>query len=122
MNRPRTLAVGAALLAVATALAVARAEQPPAAHPDTQKLVMENALVRVFEIRVPAGVAEPRHTHARGLTIALSDYDNETRSYPDGRVNRGHSKFGDVRWAEPVDHEAKNVGATEQHVIRIELK
>ena len=76
----------------------------------------------MFEIRVPAGVAEPRHAHARGLTIALSDYDNETKSFPDGRVNRGHSAFGQVRWAEPADHEAKNVGTTEQHVIRIELK
>jgi hypothetical protein len=55
------------------------------------------------------------------LTIALSDYDNETKT-PDGRVNHGHSKFGDVRWAEPVTHDARNVGSTEQHVIRIELK
>jgi hypothetical protein len=27
-----------------------------------------------------------------------------------------------VRWAEPVVHAARNVGATEQRVIRIELK
>lgn len=101
---------------------VLHARQSDSPHPDTQKLLMENALVRVFEIRVPAGVSEPRHSHARGLTVALSDYDNETRTDPNGVFNRGHSKFGDVRWAEPVTHEARNVGATEQHVIRIELK
>jgi hypothetical protein len=110
----------AALLGVAAM--VAHARQPAAPHPDTQKLIMENAFVRVFEITVPPGVFEARHTHARGLTIALSEYDNETKSFPDGRVSRGHTTFGQVRWAEPQDHEAKNVGTTEQHVIRIELK
>ena len=84
---------------------------------------MENAFVRVFDIRVPAGTGEVRHSHARGLTIAMSDYDNETRTDPNGAFTRGpHAKAGDVRWAEPVTHEARNVGTTEQHVIRIELK
>jgi hypothetical protein len=117
----RTFALLACVAGVTWA-ALAHARQAPLPHPDTQKLVMENALVRVFEIKVPPGVAEARHTHARGLTIALSDYDNETKSFPDGRVNRGHAAFGQVRWAEPQDHEAKNVGTTEQHVIRIEIK
>ncbi|MGD0437057.1 MAG: hypothetical protein ABSB86_11375 [Bryobacteraceae bacterium] len=89
---------------------------------DTQKLVLENQFVRVFEIRVPPGVFEPRHSHARGVTIALSDYSNEVTNYPDGKVAHGQVKFGDVRWAEPVTHEARNTGITEQHVIRIELK
>ena len=119
MRRVLVLSASAAV-AIVVALRVTRAQPLP--HPDTQKLIMENALVRVFEIRVPAGVAEPRHTHARGLTIALSDDDNETKSYPDGRVNRGHTAFGQVRWAEPQDHEARKVGTTEQHVIRIEIK
>jgi hypothetical protein len=91
-------------------------------HPDTQKLILENMLVRVYDVHVPPGVAEPRHHHGRGLTIAMSDYDNETKSYPDGKINRGHNKFGEVRWGEPVTHEAKNIGTTEQHVVRIELK
>ena len=91
-------------------------------HPDTQKLILENMLVRVYDVRVPPGVAEPRHHHGRGLTIAMSDYDNETKSYPEGKINRGHNKFGEVRWGEPVTHEAKNIGTTEQHVVRIELK
>jgi hypothetical protein len=98
------------------------ARQATLALPDTQKLVLENTFVRVFEIRVPPGGFEAKHSHGRGLTIALSDYDNETKSFPDGRVNRGHTAFGEVRWAEPVTHEARNVGTTEQRVIRIELK
>jgi hypothetical protein len=90
-------------------------------YPETQKLLMENAFVRVFDIRVPPGVGEARHRHARGVTIALTDYDNETRA--DGaQWVKGHTNFGDVKWAEPVTHEARNVGKTEQRVIRIELK
>src|SRR4051812_39264401 len=61
-------------------------------------------------------------TDARGVTIALSDYDNEARTVVEGRVTRSHTRFGEVKWAEPVTHEARNTGATEQHVVRIELK
>jgi hypothetical protein len=87
----------------------------------TKKLLLDNEFVRVFDIRVSPGVFEAKHSHARGITIALSDYTNKATS-PDGKVSPGQAKFGDVRWAEPVTHEARNTGTTEQHVIRIELK
>jgi hypothetical protein len=86
-----------------------------------KKLLIENEFVRVFDIHVSPGVFEAKHSHARGITIALSDYTNDATS-PDGKVSRGQAKFGDVRWAEPVTHEARNTGTTEQQVIRIELK
>jgi hypothetical protein len=76
----------------------------------------------VFDIRVPAGVAEVKHSHARGVTVALTAYDNETRVDGAAQWSRGHTDAGDVKWAEPVTHEARNIGKTEQHVIRIELK
>jgi hypothetical protein len=122
MNRRRSalLTVGA-LVFILAGLRLARAGQAEP-YPDTQKLLMENSVVRVFEIRVPPGTFEAKHSHARGLTIALSDYDNETRAFPDGQPTRGHTKLGDVRWVEPVVHEVRNVGTTEQRVIRIELK
>ena len=88
---------------------------------DSQKLMMENQFVRVIDVRVPAGVAEPLHSHGRSVTIALTDYDNETRA-PGAQWAKSHTKFGEVKWAEPVTHEARNTGTTEQHVIRVELK
>ena len=91
-------------------------------HPDAQKIILENEYVRVLDIHVPPGVFEPKHSHAQGVTIAMSDYDNETKTFPQGRIRSGHTKFGEVKWAEPVTHEARNTGPTEQHVIRIELK
>ena len=88
---------------------------------ETQKLIMANQLVRVIDVRVPAGVAERVHSHGRGVTVALTDYDNETRA-PGAQWSKSHTKFGEVKWAEPVTHEARNTGTTEQHVIRVELK
>jgi hypothetical protein len=97
--------------------------QPNAAtQTATQKVVLENEFVRVVELRVPAGVSEARHSHARGVTIALSAYDNEMTDFPAGTVTKRHTKFGEVRWAEPVTHEARNTGTTEQRVLRVELK
>ena len=87
----------------------------------TQKVILENMLVRVIEVRVPAGVAEPMHSHARGVTVALTEYDNETRT-AGGQWSKSHTKSGEVKWADPVTHEARNTGTTEQHVIRVELK
>jgi hypothetical protein len=89
----------------------------------TQKVVFENQFVRAVDIRVPPGGFEDKHSHMRGVTVALSDYDNETVAFPpNGKADRRHVKFGEVRWVEAVTHEARNTGSTEQHVIRVELK
>jgi beta-alanine degradation protein BauB len=95
------------------------AQQPSST---TQEVLIENELVRVIEIHMLPGVAEAKHSHAHGVTIALTDYDNELTTYPDRTVVRRHTKFGEVRWAEPVTHEARNTGATEQRVIRVDIK
>ena len=121
--RGRYVLLGCIVFAVGLGrLRVAHAGQADLALPDTQKLLMENVFVRAYEIRVPPGTFEAKHRHARGLTIALTDYDTESRTFPDGQPTRGHTRFGEVRWVEPVVHEVRNVGSTEQHVIRIELK
>lgn len=115
------LTVGA-LGAVVIGAGLLQAQQETLPIPDNYKLLMENQFVRVYEIRLGPGRAEARHSHGRGVTIALSAYDNETTAFPSGQVTRRHTAFGEVRWAEPVVHEARNTGTTEQHVIRIELK
>jgi hypothetical protein len=89
---------------------------------DTQKLILENPFVRVIDDRIPVGVTEPKHRHAHGITIALTDYDIEQKTYPQGKVTRSHRSFGEVNWGEPVVHDVHNVGKTPSHAIRIELK
>src|SRR6185369_3493166 len=90
--------------------------------PVNQKVILENQFVRVLDIRVAPGVFEPTHSHAAGVTVALTAYDNETKSIPDGKVTSRHTDFGEIRWADAVTHEARNTGSTQQRVIRIELK
>jgi len=121
MTRRLALAALAGIVALLGWRAL-HAQQGEYPRPANHKLIMENALVRVFDIRMAPGMSEVRHRHERGLTIALSAYDNETTAYPSGEVRRSHTEFGEVRWAEPVVHEARNVGTTEQRVIRIEIK
>jgi len=107
-----------ALLLCVSALFAQDKNDPPI----TQKIVLENQFVRVLDIRYLPGVFESRHSHAAGVTIALSDYENETKTIPEGKVTRRPTHFGEIRWAEAVTHEARNTGSTEQRVIRIELK
>ena len=112
--------LGAGALGVISWAVLAPAQEP--AHSDTQKILIENMFVRVWDIQNPPGGFEPKHTHGRSVTVALSDYDNETKTFPEGKVARSHTNKGEVKWAEPVTHEARNIGTTEQHVIRIEIK
>ncbi len=105
-----------ALLVLAPALAV------QAQTPVNQKVIVDNPFVRVLDIRAPPGGFESAHSHPAGLTVALSAYENETKTVPDGKPSRSHTAFGEIRWADPVTHEVRNVGATDQHVIRIELQ
>lgn len=90
--------------------------------PQTQKVILENAFVRVIDDRIPPGVYEPKHRHPHGVTIALTDYDIETKNYLTGKVTRSHRHDGEVNWSEAVVHDVRNVGATPSHAIRIELK
>jgi hypothetical protein len=89
---------------------------------DTHKLVLENAFVRVIESKVPAGKAEPKHSHPHGLTVYLANYSIEQKAFPEGKVTKHERKFGTVAWSEAIVHEVKNTGTTPSHAIRIELK
>ena len=90
--------------------------------PETHKLLFENAVLRVIEAKVPVGSTEPKHSHPRGVTVYLADYDVQTKTIPDNKVTQAHRKFGTVSWSDAVVHEVKNTGKTNSHAIRIELK
>ena len=90
--------------------------------PDVQRGVFENALVRVTEERMPPGRGVPKHRHHRGVTVALAEYQMEQKMYPSGQIVHSNRHFGEINWTETVIHEARNVGTTNQYVVRIELK
>ena len=99
-------------------------QKPASTNPaDYQKVVLDNQFVRVLDIRLPPGTFEEKHGHPKGLQIALSEFENEAKVFPSGVVTRRKAVPGEVRWNDVIEgHEVRNVGTTEQHVIRIELK
>jgi len=127
MNMVRSYALRECVILLASGCLTLQCQDPVPSEKQapaltTQSLILENEFVRVLDMHYPPGFNEAEHSHGRGVTVALSDYDNESKTVPEGKINKGHTKFGEVRWAEPVTHEAHNVGTTLQHVIRIELK
>lgn len=90
--------------------------------PQNYKLVLENPMVRVIEAHIPAGSVEPPHRHLHGVSVAMGDYLIEHRDEPNGKWLRSQRQLGTVYWSEAGVHETRNVGTTDSHTIRIELK
>jgi hypothetical protein len=90
--------------------------------PENYKLLFENAVVRVIEARVPPGTVEPPHRHMRGVSVCMTEYTIESRAVPNGDWVRSERKLGTVYWSEGSLHQLRNVGKTQSHTIRIELK
>ena len=90
--------------------------------PENYKLLFENAFVRVIEARVPPGTVEPPHRHLRGVSVCMTEYTIESKALPDGNWVRSERKLGTVYWSESSLHQLRNVGKTQSHTIRIELK
>jgi beta-alanine degradation protein BauB len=90
--------------------------------PENYKLLLENAFVRVIEARVPPGTVEPPHRHMRGVSVCMTEYTVESRAVPNGEWVRSERKLGTVYWSEGSLHQLRNVGQTQSHTIRIELK
>ena len=92
----------------------------------TQRLILENADVRVIEELVPAGVAQAKHAHRRGVLIPLADTELEIVTYgTDGKAGnavRRQVKANNAAWGEASVHEVKNVGTAVMRNIRIEVK
>ena len=123
-RRPLLLVAAAIIVAVTTFARTQSADDsldPVRVAPDTHKIAFENAFVRILDVHVPAGRTEPRHRHPHGLSVYFSDW--EAKVTVDGRepqVNK--RKTGTFAWSDAVIHTVQNVGKSDAHVLRIELK
>jgi quercetin dioxygenase-like cupin family protein len=112
---------GAALATMAFSQAQEDPLDPIRVAADTHKLALENKFVRVLDVHIPPGKVEPRHRHPHGMSVYFTDWD--ARVTPDGgRGEVHHRKTGTFQWNEAVVHTVENVGQTEGHILRIELK
>jgi quercetin dioxygenase-like cupin family protein len=121
-----TLAVllGAAALAIARMALGQSADDPldpVRVAGDTHKVALDNAFVRVLDVHLPPGEVEPRHRHPHGLSVYFTDWD--ARVTVDGAApEKRQRKAGTFAWSEAIVHTVENIGKTEGHILRIELK
>ena len=128
-GRMKTAAwIGGMALAIALAL-VARASPSQTDDldvlkviPENYQLIVDNPFVRVLEARIPAGTEEKPHRHMKGVSVCLTEYTLESRTLPGGQWVRNDRKVGTTYWSDASLHQVRNVGKTESHTIRIELK
>ena len=112
--------------AAASLHALQRSAQPDPLDPvvvagDSHKLAFENAFVRILDVHLPPGKVEPRHRHPHGLSVYFADWD--ARVTVDGAApDTRHRTTGTFAWSDAVVHTVENVGKTEGHILRIELK
>ncbi len=87
----------------------------------SHKLALENRFVRVLDVHVPPGQSEPRHRHPHGMSVYFTDWDAKVTT-DGGQPEVHHRAAGTFAWSEAVVHTVENVGKTEGHILRIELK
>jgi len=90
--------------------------------PENYKLLFQNTFVRVIDARIPPGAEEKPHRHLRGVSVYMTNNMTETRILPDGQWVRSEPKAGTVNWSDASLHVLRNVGKSEIHTIRVELK
>jgi nitrogen fixation-related uncharacterized protein len=129
MRRKKRLTVLCACVALAIAMfAWARASAQTddldvlKVIPENYTLIIDNPFVRVLEARIPAGSEEKPHRHLKGVSVCLTEYTLESRTLPDGQWVRNERKVGTTYWSEAGLHQVRNVGKSQSHTIRIELK
>lgn len=84
-------------------------------------VLLENDLVRVYDIFIPANSNEPQHTHKNRIVVCLSGAEL-THLFPDGRTEVSTLKTGEVVWRKGSTHIGQNHSANDFHAIAIEPK
>jgi beta-alanine degradation protein BauB len=116
-----------ALLAVLASLGLTdavQAQDAAAMQPRAYRVALENDRLRVLEYNSRPGMGvcgNGMHSHPAHLTIALSAAKVRVK-LPDGRVEVGENKLGDVFWSEAETHETENISGKNTRALLVELK
>src|SRR5690349_23887389 len=93
---------------------------PTETDPDQYKVVFENDRVRVLEYRDKPGDRTSPHRHPDSVMYTLSSFDR--RLIQGDRERDVQLGAGHVTWLSAQEHSGENIGATETHVLFVELK
>lgn len=116
-----------ALLALLASLGLAdqaTAQDAAAVQPQAYRVALDNPQLRVLEFNSKPGMGvcgSGMHSHPAHLTVLLSAGKFRLRT-PDGKVQVGESKLGDVFWSEAETHEVENILGRDMRTLLIELK
>jgi quercetin dioxygenase-like cupin family protein len=98
------------------------ARDPIATDPDKYRVIFENEHVRVLEYRDKPGQKTAPHYHPDYVLYALTSFRRSLTLPAENKTGTREVKAGDVMWGKAQIHIGENVGATETHVIMVELK
>jgi quercetin dioxygenase-like cupin family protein len=95
-------------------------QDPTVTDPDKYKVVFENERVRVLEYRDKPGDRTSPHHHPDSVMYTLSSF--ERRLVQGDRQTDVQLAAGRAGWLPAQDHHGENIGATDTHVLFVELK
>lgn len=125
MKNPRRMLLGILFATVAlffvTGTALAQDVMKVAGGPETHKVLLDNAQVRVFDIRFQPGQKVAMHSHPANVVYYVTDAKFKV-TFPDGKTAVREFKAGTAVWNEPVTHAVENAGTAEVHLQQTELK
>jgi hypothetical protein len=117
-----------ALLGALPLLALARhadAQDAATIQPQSYRVVLENARIRVLEYNSRPGMGvcgNGMHSHPAHLSVLLSGARARETS-ADGKVTEtGTMPLGTVFWSEAVTHVTENLGGSDIRCLLVELK
>ena len=120
MRRTIRVTTRAALLALsAFCAASAMAQDPAKVAPDLYKVRLDNASVRVLEVKGKAGQKAAMHKHLDYLVYSLTD-GTARHTDPKGAVSDSTLKAGQAVWRGAESHASEVI--SDIHVLLFELK
>jgi len=121
MSRTSRVTLGLGAVALLVAVGALRAQDVAVANPDTIKVTLDNARVRVMEATLKPGVKEQMHSHPASVIYVIAG--GKVRSHSrNGVISEATYTAGETIYREPLTHWAENIGTTTIRLVVTELK
>jgi beta-alanine degradation protein BauB len=117
----RRLLFLACSVALTLSAAVAQDVVTVAGGPETHKVVLDNAQVRMLDVHIQPGQKVAMHSHPASVVYYVTDAKLKV-TLPDGTSRVAEAKAGTAAWRDPGTHAVENVGTSELHLVQTELK